>query len=81
MTVYFQIFDTEANAWAGDYGTLDEALTAVRDWADHDGDAIADDLVLCRWSSTVGEMIAEGSELLRLARQSVMTSARTSSPA
>lgn len=31
MPRYYQLMDTEVNAWAGDYPTLDEALTAVRE--------------------------------------------------
>ena len=36
-TTYYQLMDVEVNAWAGDYPTLEEALTAVREWADQDG--------------------------------------------
>jgi len=81
MNMYFQLMDVEANAWAGDYVTLDEALAAVRDWADHDGDFIADTLVLCRWSSTDGELIAEGPDLLQLARQPETVAVSASSAA
>lgn len=81
MEIYYQLMDVEANAWAGDYPTLEDALTAVREWADHDGDGIADDLALCRWTSTDGDLIAEGSELLALARQPVTAGAAVSSAA
>lgn len=73
-TTYFQLMDTEVNAWAGDYLTLDEALTAVREWAAHDGDEIAHSLALCRREGAKGELIAEGLELLLLARQPVRAS-------
>lgn len=70
MQPYFQLVDTEARAWAGDHPTLDEALTAVREWAEHEGDVIADDLALCRLGVPDGGLIAEGPELLRMARES-----------
>lgn len=71
MTRYFQLFDTEVNAWAGDYFTLDEALTAVREWADHDGDEISDALALCSWGHAGGRLIAEGPALLQMTRLSI----------
>ncbi len=71
MARYFQLFDTDVNAWAGDYPTLDEALTAVREWAEHDGDGISDALALCAWNDAGGFLIAEGPALLAMARQSI----------
>jgi len=68
MDPYFQLIDTEARAWAGGYATLDEALTAVREWAEQDGDEIAEALALCRFGTSDGDLIAEGPALLRMAR-------------
>lgn len=80
-TTYFQLMDVEVNAWAGDYPTLNDALTAVREWADQDGDEIADNLALCRRQGKAGGLIAEGPELLRLARQPMTESAGVSTAA
>jgi len=80
-TTYFQLMDVEVNAWAGDYPTLDDALTAVREWADQDGDEIVDSLALCRRQGKFGGLIAEGPALLLLARQPVTATANASSAA
>ncbi len=77
----YQLMGTDVNAWAGDYPTLDEALTAVREWADHDGDEIADNLALCRRQGKFGDPIAEGPDLLLLARQPVTATMNASSAA
>ena len=75
MSQYFQLFDTDVNAWAGDYPTLDEALTAVCEWAEHDGDGISDALALCAMDESGGILIAEGPALLAMSRQSISAQA------
>lgn len=69
-TVSWELMDTDSANVVGFYPTKDEALAVVRDAFQRFGPAGIDDLALSEQTvHGTGKLLAEGSELLRLATE------------